>query len=265
MIEIIPAKKGRGLDDLLRDYSPQTPEETRKATTIYTSTIEQTIKIFEPCLEPELDLDEIEKMAEKDTGLLRPAEIDLFLQASIKYDGDPWYGGAMGIFISVLLKKSIEEGYKEFTLNTGSLTSRLHNLWSTPQYPPIQLTVNGPVGQYFGSWARNSYLHVLGEADDYPGGNAENSTFVFGGNVEEFFGTNLVGQLHLNTTYIFHGEVGRFSSRGVHRLTFKTSNERTLTKLIDKIGTQPGNRLYFINSAATEVLVQDYDGKLQRE
>lgn len=264
-IKSTEAKKGQGIADLLRSYSPQLPEEIRTAARDSTSIIEQTLKIFEPCLEPELDLDEVRTMAEKEAGILTPREIDLFLQASINYDENRWYGGAMGIFISVLMKKSYETGYKEFILKTRSLTSRLHNLWSEPNSPGINLTVDGPVGQYFGSFARDSYLLAKGNVDESPGGNAKNCTFEFEGEVIEFFGSGIMGEYYLNTTYIFHGEVWGFVHRGNQHLTFKTSKERTLAKLIDKVGAQPGNRLYFINPDKTEELLQDYDGKLLRK
>ena len=242
------AKKGRDIHDLLRGYSPPTLEELRKSARTSTPIIEQNLKVFEPCLEADLGLGDVRAIAEKGARTLTPHEINLFLQSSIKYDDNRWYAGAMGVFISVLMKKSYEAGYTKFALNVDNFTSRLDNLWSERDYPGIHLMVKGNLGDYFGSFARKSYLYIKGDVDDYPSGNAENCTFVFDGNVREFY-----VHTHPNQ-YIFHGEVGKMGSVNEKWSTFKTSNNRTLQQLMSLVGQK--NEIYFIHKDGTEKLVR---------
>ncbi len=196
---ITPAKKGKGLDDLLSSLDAALPEEVKKVPSSPPSTLSQTLQQYSNfCRQWKryelVDaregfmrfLWEEKKVLGSLHRVLTPEEINLALQMIIVNDSKPAnkYDGNPGFFTSLHLQHSYDAGYNDFLLDFNNGISRYTyvgtgldgsgNRTGRPNYRPnsksLRLTVRGDVGDLFANRARGVDFTVDGTIKGGVGG-----------------------------------------------------------------------------------------------
>ncbi|MFH1637492.1 MAG: hypothetical protein ABIB71_03645 [Candidatus Woesearchaeota archaeon] len=97
--------------------------------------------------------------------VLKPEEIDEFLQSTVMHAEERGYSKVTGPFINKLIQNSYDAGHNGFKLDTYAagplkcLGERLHGSGSIP----LRLEVEGPVGDLFGFFSKNLSLSIKDE------------------------------------------------------------------------------------------------------
>ncbi|MFH1638130.1 MAG: hypothetical protein ABIB71_06915 [Candidatus Woesearchaeota archaeon] len=170
----------------------------------------------------------IYRTSAKITSVLKPEQINGFLQTTIRYEYHDNYSLSTGIFITRLIQNSHDEGNNMFMLNTKVLFRDIDGIgfelkgkWDKS----LEIIVEGNVGNDSFERAKNiGKLHIAGNAGDYCGRGAQN----------------------INELYI-GGNARSECGKGVDDCTFKTPNMQTLQLLKETVSKGKGNKIYFIH------------------
>lgn len=271
MISLGEAKKGRGLDDVLKDIIPGTVEEFKNPVGgsqryshlfhFYERMLDYDLSNIKRCYlnEKIKTIDEhVGEIAEQIPDIFPPLEINALLQATLPYEGRLFYSLVTGMFITRLLQSSFDAGYNDFILDTTVLPE-IHDiakkLCGTPE-KRLNLKVIGNVGS-FGNSARYCSVLSNGNADFY-GFGALDCRFELHGRVIA------AAQDCTNSEFIFYDAMGKpvNINRGIHRTqdsTFKTTVRENIPILRETIPKNRGNKIYFINEQGEEEVVRNFD------
>lgn len=188
----IPAKKGRGIDDLLSSLDAALPEEVKKVPSSPSSTLSQTLQQYsEFCHQwgryelvnaresfGYMHLLKEEKIMLGSLGLvLTPEQINLVLQMIIVNESNdtgprPWSIGNIGLFTSMHIQHSYEAGYNDFLLDFSNGTSKFTSVGAgldggritadRPNSQLLRVTVRGDIGDLFADRAQKVDFTVDG-------------------------------------------------------------------------------------------------------
>jgi len=110
------------------------------------------------------------------TEVLSPLEINAFLQDTIRHDEHPYYEYT-GPFLSRLIQASFDAGYNNFELDTRNI-KEINGLCTYLIGPyPVNVKVNGNVGDAFGTYSENATFVIEGNAGIGLGMETNNCTF----------------------------------------------------------------------------------------
>jgi len=168
------------------------------------------------------------------TQILTPEQVNTFLQTTVKYEKHKNYTDSTGLFISRLIQNSYDHGYNSFTLDTTALKEidTIGYIKGTPRNP-IEITIIGNTGNVCGYRTKYITFNITGNIGHNCGFESRNSTFNITGNVG-----SLCGILSKDSTY-------------------KTSNKKTLDRMLKDVNE--GNRIIFIHPNGTEEIKRDYE------
>lgn len=198
--------------------------------------------------------------------ILKPEEINQFLQDTREYGVQrfPYYA-ITDIVVSSLIQKSYKAGYNHFPLDTRTLPVKpgLGSFLRGKKKRPIVLNISGDVGVGSAGEAQHAILNIEGNVGAAFGFYAKYVEASIKGDIEEENGIGIGGR----------------------KLTFKTSNPRTLKKLEEHVpemldedfvptrtggfglclrirllkqSPATGNRIVFVNPNGTERIVKEY-------
>ncbi len=171
------------------------PEEKKEAAPT-DSKLEATLRRFEEDLEFEFP--------ERLRQILTPEEINQFLQNTIQYESHENYSAVTGSFISELIQNSYAAGHNKFTLNTRSLAQPLNWLGQFlkgEENSPIEVIVDGDVGEYCGDSSKHVVFDIRGNAGGLFGQFAQYSSFTVHGSVN-----GKVAEGAEKSTFHLHGD-----------------------------------------------------------
>lgn len=188
---LVPARKGKGIDDLLSTLTPGTVEEIRRIS-ITPHPIAPLLQKYEwvarQCANeannvwpPNILHQVYSFIHDQVREVLNPSDIDLFLQASLPYAEHPYYPHTMGAFINRLLLNATQNGYNSFDLHTqscGPLNFVGKDLCGSAPWR-IQLTVEGDLGIESGTWMEYVDFGVSGTVNLGLGSNSKHCRFLF--------------------------------------------------------------------------------------
>ena len=170
--------------------------------------------------------------------ILKPEEINAFLQTTKVFEGNKNYQKRTGIFISKLIKNSYDAENNNFKLNTKNL-KEIHYLGCKlegKEEKPIQITIEGNAGNLCGVNSENSTFNIEGNTRNNCGHGSKNSTYNIKGNAGDRcgFGSN-------NSTYNIKGNIGKHCGYGSNNSTFNIEGSTR-----DNCGTHSENSTYNI-------------------
>ncbi len=112
-----------------------------------------------------------------------PEQIDQCLQSTAPFECHKNYEEHTGIFLSKLIQNSYEAGHNNFRLTTRTLTKNITYLddFKGGYYRPIHITIDGNIGHMCGHDSSHARIELMGNAKDWCGDNAEDSTFIIHG------------------------------------------------------------------------------------
>ncbi|MFH1637758.1 MAG: hypothetical protein ABIB71_05020 [Candidatus Woesearchaeota archaeon] len=266
----------KNVDDFLKGYSKlETPEERMEGKVegeVMFEGFDELIRQYEEILAID-NFEDQEQESPEIMGVLGPERINVFLQATVKYEQHENYSGNTGLFITQLIQNSHDSGNNKFTLNTKALSKEIDNICSGLKGKGnnlLEIIIDGKVGDLCSAQATNmGKLHIGGNAGDwcgysaknikkiYMGGNAgswcgawaENIKEVYiGGNAGYNFGWEAknIGQLYI----VGNAEEG--CGEKAENSTFKTPNKETLRQLKNHVPKKLGNKLSFIKEDGSE-------------
>ena len=228
----VEIKKGKGIEGLFEGFAAGKPEEEKK--------IEVVEGVFQGLMERyerilEMKYAERKNQLDKITDILTPAEINTFLQMTIRHEQHEEYCLTTREIISELIQKSYDAGHNDFMLDTTALKEIYYigsNLEGTEERP-IEITITGNTGDWCGCLSKHLTYKITGNTGGECGYGSKNSTFEISGNTGE--------------------GCGKYSTFS----TYKTPNRKTLQKMLKDV--PKGNRIVFIHPDGSEEVMRDYD------
>jgi len=225
-------------EDLFGYKGLKAPEEKKEQTvegSMLFEGLEELLKEYEEVLEIDswdwIKIHDVIYWKREIKAILKPEQINYVLQATAKYEEHENYVENTGYFITKLIQNSYDAGHNKFKLNTSTLTKRIDYIgWKLKgrKGKPLELLVEGDVGDWFCSWAEYVSMSIKGDIGDNFGSFARYSSFNINGNLGFLWG---------------------FSAT---RSIFKTSNRETFENL--KRYRNKENKIYFIKPDGREVL-----------
>ncbi len=272
MITAMGAKRGRGIDDVLKSLQPQAVEELRLLETPAPSSIEKALHDYQRYLQ-EAQLDGVHYNYQKgifihssceelELGkfphLLRPAEINAFLACTIPWERHQNYKTVTGVFLTRLIERSYHQGFNHFelALNGASPLNYVGLRLQGTKANPVAVTLTGNLGHWFAREAAHGDFQVYGTVEMYSTDQATNSSFYFDGKVGKYCGGGMITGFRtvLNCQYEFKDTVESFST-GTIGCTFTVHQHRTLKMLQRTIGKS--NTIISVRKGVRR-LVRDY-------
>ena len=249
-------KKCKGIDDVVRDISPGRLETERKVEVVGESELGVLLDKYRRYLDlcklfsdRNVDyklIDAADIMVDLSL-VLKPIQIDAFLQLTAECEEHEQYSSHTGHFVNRLLRNSYEAGNNDFTLHTEGLPhlDYLFYYFRADEKRPLVFDVIGDVGSYCAKQGYNLVLDLNGDTGDW-------------------FATQAV-----SSKFTLHGKLGGNSATNTYNCTFRTSREDTRYRLINNVkGTwrdrhfkhlqYSENKIIFINPDGTEEIVEDY-------
>ena len=287
---ITEIKKGKGIDDVVRDITPGKLEEERLVEVVGQDLFEG---LIDGCRRYFDSLDESKYTCidsffrHTDTQVLTSEQLNAFLQATVPLEGHVRYRGSMSGVINLLVQRSYQLGHDRFSFDMRNL-NEICNLFAYLEYDgfnSIVAEVYGDPGQSLANHSDGLMLFVYGNVADYSLNDAKNLNADVCGNVGCGTGNNAS-----DSSFIMRGKVGDRSFQGMTRSTveifgragaacgiksqdstFKTSDEVSLRNLLDSVSSQKygerydlkdafssGNKIVFIHPDGHEELVVHY-------
>ncbi|MDI6738630.1 MAG: hypothetical protein QME12_09055, partial [Nanoarchaeota archaeon] len=123
---------------------------------------------------------------------LLPEHINAFLQATIGYESHDTYGWDTGLFLTRLVQNSYDTGNNKFRICTRGLAllGHLGRHLEGRKRRPIEVIIDGDVGEECGRRAKYSSFSISGNIGRFCGSGAEKSTFSISGHVGSWCGEN---------------------------------------------------------------------------
>ncbi len=274
--------KKKSLEDSLRGHSSGIIESEGVVKTVGKKKFGELLDKCERKIDFDLHDDKI-------TEVLTPEDLDLFLQCTVLFGdrGGGWYLG-INAFLDKLTKNSYNAGNHNFVFHTDRLPPmRMGYGFMHDDGRPFVITINGH-SDGAGQWASGVEFRLNGDVGERCGAESyECTSFLVDGNAGNLFGTlakgskfeitgdvgDRCGYRAKNATYILNGDIGVHCGQSAVGCSFKTTNRKTLGKLVgmvpsiddkdyqwikDVLGTPTKNKIMFINKDGSEELVRDY-------
>ena len=226
-------KKGKGIEDLFKGFTPVKPEEEKDievAEGRFQGLMEKYERYLDLEYSPKNDLwPELNEI----TDILTPADINTFLQLTIQHEQHKKYCVRTGRVILKLIQNSYDAGHNNFTFDTTAL-KEIDDFGSDlegTEERPIEITITGNTGDWCGCLSKHLTYKITGNTGEGCGRESKNSTFEISGNTGE--------------------GCGKYSTFS----TFKTSNRKTLEKMLED---KSRNRIIFIHPDGREQVIKDF-------
>lgn len=258
MVELMAAiRKPRGIDDLVSNFSAEAEEE-RSVEQFGDNPVSAVLKEYEAFLGKYNEYQKMENLMQwfKDqiqnqSDILTPAEINLFLQATIGFEERKKYSELTGIFITRLIQNSYNAGHNNFKLNTKNRKG-LHYFGSFlegKEGNPLTIYGEGDVGHLCFNSAEHIIFSIKGNVGQQCGHYATNSIFSIRGDVRFELGYSAT-----HCTFLIEGNLGDRGSWMAKKSTFKTPNEKTLEKLRRDVPIN--NTIIYVRQDGTEEVIR---------
>ncbi len=290
-MEIVKAKKGKGLDELLQRISLTAVEEIKSVSG--GGALASAVQTFYTHL---LGKDYSQAVLDGSLQALRetlsPREINLFLQVAIRlqayiplddiFPGIPYgrYSTLLGYTLTQLIQNSYDAGCNDFIIHTVGLQEPInrlgvvgvHLLRGGPQHQiirrlqgteenPLRVTVVGDIGERLGTYAEYLHCEVQGKVEAFCSAEGKHNYFKVRKLESADYATNTVWIVQDISTVAFNFNWANCS--------IKTASRRTLQKILkskdhyERCFVEPpsrGNKIYFINKDGSETIVWDDQG-----
>jgi len=223
------------------------PDEKRKAKiegSLLFEGLEDVLKQYEKILEMKIDYYACNAV-ERIKTVLEPEQINTFLQATIPFETHKNYAENTGYFITKLIQNSYNAGHNRFKLGTKVLTKRIKDIgWQLKgkEGKPLELLVEGDVGNWCGTEAEYSTISIAGNAGDWCGAMAKYLSLSIEGDV----GNDCCKWIE-HSFVIIDGNAGHRLGYGAKGTVFKTPNRETFEELKQYVSRDKKNKIYFIH------------------
>jgi hypothetical protein len=251
--QAVEVKKGKkGIEDVLGSHSGQAVDVVRQIQADGWG--KAVVEAYEALLNRryiQYTLVDNEPMIDA-THVLRPEEIELFLQASVKHENHPKHMSRIGIFVSRLVQNSYDAGHNGFHFNTDA-TSDAENFCCYlhgSEDKPLRITITGDAGHLCGGYSSHLHLTIHGNTAEYCGASTSHSRVLIKGNAGVGCGGN-----SKDSVFIINGKMAGNVSYTADRSTFKTHNKQTLYYL--RWAVSGNNRIVFLEDDR-DVILRDY-------
>ncbi len=254
-VEVI---KRKGIDSLVRGYSPGKVEEEKKTSVVLNHDSKQLLAKYEQMLQHKEDTysyDEDDILGI--TEILTPFQINAFLQLTLFHKTRRWYGVTVGTFINKLIRNSYTKGHNDFYLNVTAPFNSLGLEWKGHE-SRLSILVLGDINDHCGDRGRDLDIKIDGNARHWLGYGSINSSFQVQGKVGSY-----CAFLAHGSTFTFYSDVLQRCGERSKLCTFKATKESSLHRLLDIIPSQiegrpSGNRVIFIHADSREEMIKDY-------
>jgi len=194
-------KKTKGIDQLVRDYSPGKTEEGKELIS-GGDQFSNVLSAFKECAD---DYKTRTERMRQITDVLSPFQINAFLYLAKEGIRKAAYTFTAGLFANRLIQNAYESGHSGFILNTGNVPeiNDLGRGLKAERERRLSLEIRGPVGDGFGINSCNVDFTIHSPMDSRyrTGGGAMDCTF---------------STSNLDTLFCFHSQI--ICKRGVHSL-----------------------------------------------
>ena len=271
-----------GLDDLIRRHTAQRPDERKEIEVVGKNKLGELWVKYERALNivDSLKVDIIEYYVDRAIDdVLTPSQIEEFFRLTIAYENNKHYQKCTKLIINELILNSYSADNNGFVLNTNELAKPIDELCANlrgTQNKPINITINGDVGNYFCSRGEFLSVTINGNTGDICNDGGSNSSFIIKGNAKSISGSSCsfivngsVKKMYIDigysSSYTINGEVKdqEFSVYAT-RHVYKTSNPKTLDVFLRRIPIFRGHNVYFIDEEGNEKQVGMWDRFVKR-
>ncbi len=181
-------RKSKGIDILVRDYSPDKVEKDNPVTIVGENIYRELMKEYRKHLSTGFQFQDCKKFVRGEIqgwtdAVLSPPKIDHFLQLT-SIDRDWGYQYKVGPFIARLIQNSYNAGHNNFILSTYDLPKiRDLGYFSGTEENPLCIQTKGDLDSYYGVDVQYASLTIEGDVDLSFGYRAKDSTFTFNGQI----------------------------------------------------------------------------------
>ena len=264
---LIPAKKGKGLDDVIGRLVPEVPDTLLRQP----SGSDPVLETFRSFLQLNDDQEVLDILLKAQvTYALDPARIDAYFQQFLVYEAESNWDIVTGLFTSKLIQDSYLHGHNNFKLTTRMNTNEsllMGSYLRGTKEKPINITIDGDRHEMFGS--NSHYVHsiIQGSVGGQCGEESKNCSY----EIDEKWGCNL-GREAVESIFYLKAAPARTVHQmpdcrcGLHaqKCTFTTSDKDALEQLKH---VPRGNRIIYLKeeivhgqSVEVKQIVRDYDG-----
>ncbi|MFH1637498.1 MAG: hypothetical protein ABIB71_03675 [Candidatus Woesearchaeota archaeon] len=249
---MIAVHLNRKEDDFLSGYSKlETPDERiehKVEGSLLFDGHEELIKQYEKILATNNSDGIMKELLPQVTTVLKPEQINSFLQATVRYEDNKKYEEYTGLFITRLIQNSPDAGNNKFTFNTQAISRRIEGIGFKligKEERALEIIIDGNIGEWSCSGAKNiREIYISGNAGSWCGDSAHNiERFSIMGDVGSLCG---YGAMNIKEFYIV-GDAGHSCGSWGENLAFKTPNKQTLQLLKENVPKGKNNKIYFIH------------------
>ena len=252
MIELIQAKKGIGLADIIQRYKLIPPEIQKPVQTagipaffpiLFPKYVEAMLEMKDRPYVSAGDVGRMQQIFSDIDEIYKPDMINSFLQATRGFCGSPHYSTSTGIIVSTLIQQSYLAGNNNFELETAYLTVAPAIAYELlgKKGNPIRLIVRGDTGESVGVQAQDVDITIHGSARNLAQYAHRIIIDVFG-NVEGMIGYNT-----FDSIFTIHGEV---QTECIHLLSAHgcviESTDRKTVEMLQRV-IESFNQIIFVH------------------
>ena len=257
-------KKGKGIEGLVEGFEGK-PEEERQIELASSADMDRVVKQYgvflgitkaDTSVESPSTAGRFDKIrtAQMCVEVLSPEQIASFMFMTHKFSAHLNYLTQTGQYASQLVQNSYDAGNNGFLLNAGENgdIGDLATWLKGEKERPIEVTIIGDYGAYWGHHSENCILHIRGNAGFSCGKTSVNLIVEIDGNAGPSCGWFTKGSI-----FTINGDVGESCGFGSKKSTFKTPNRETLKTMFKEVPED--NRVVFIHPDGTEEIVREYN------
>jgi hypothetical protein len=265
----VELKKGKSLEDSVRDQTTQSIEDGRKIEVVGENKLKEVFDkmMYVSELHPSLNM-----LSIFGNTVLTPDELNLLMAMVLPIaPGAEFYHANLSRAFNYLITNSFLAGNSlfEFDFKDDYTRVSLGALNGTSKNRQAYFRFNGDT-YAAGGYSEHSIFNLRGNVNSFCGLSAENSNFNIYGGAEKKLGQNAKDSFFMiegyagyncgcdsvNSTYVLLNSFGDLLGSGAKNCVFKTPNEDTLTQMLEVVGDiSPDCTMVFVKSDGSDQYV----------